>query len=341
MDRRIERQIATMLDRVPGYRGYRSKEDRRDADRRVREHVAAALAQQSDRVGRVASDLANRRRLQDIGPVDALAQAIRHLTDRVRTAPSGYGGLWSDRDVDESALDQLRLFDEGLVAGVEELTPSIETLESASTAGTDLAAATSEGMGRLRALSNRFDLRAEVIETGRPAPEDRVLAALEAPKDDSPPPASGLKEGDALSILGDNHVVSGYIDVTSEDGAFRLLRLDQGTPERWIVVGKAPGAGTSLMTATGATEAVAAGRETTIGETAYSVRTAGSGDIDAHGIGGASGSRSASFRFLIGQNDSAARAFILDWTADRLVLVGKEVPATDLETFSAAPSVNR
>ncbi len=338
MDQRIERQIASLLDRVPGYRGYRSKEDRRDADRRVREHVVAALGQQADRVDRVAADLANRRRLQEIGPVDELARSIRHLIDRVRTAPSGYGGLWSDRDVDETALDQLRLFDEGLVAGSEELTPSIAALESALTERADLGIASGEGLERVRALSSRFDLRGEVIETGRPVPEDRVLAALQPPKDDSPPPAFGLQEGDALSILGDNHVVSGHIDVTSEDGSFLLARLDQGTPERWLVAARDRKLGVALMTATGAKETSSAGRETTIGETAYTVRLDGSGDVDARGVGGESGSRTSSFRYLVGQNDATARAMILDWTTDRLVLVGKEVPVNDLEIFSAAAS---
>jgi hypothetical protein len=340
MDRRIERQITSLLDRVPGYRGYRSKEDRRDADRRVREHVASALDQQADRVERVAADLANRRKLQEIGPVDDLARGIRHVIDRIRTAPSGYGGLWSDRDVDDAALDQLRLFDEGLIAGSEELGPSITALEGALTAGTNLGVATAQGMERLRALSSRFDLRGQVVETGRPVPEDRVLAALEPAKDESPPAAFGLKEGDALSILGDNHVVSGHIDVASEDGAFRLLRLNTGSPERWLVAARDPALGVALMTATGAKETAGAGRETTIGETAYTMRMGGSGDIDAHGIGGDGGSRASSFRYLVGQNDPTARAMILDWTTDRLVLVGKEVPANDLEIFSAATSSN-
>ncbi len=56
-------RIAGLLDSVPGYRGYRNKEDRRDADRRVRERVAAAFAAQADRVERVGRDLANQRRL--------------------------------------------------------------------------------------------------------------------------------------------------------------------------------------------------------------------------------------------------------------------------------------
>ena len=71
-------RIGGLLGSIPGYRGYRDKEERRDADRRVRERVAAAYAAQADRVERVARDLANQRRLKDVGPVNEFAQAIRH-----------------------------------------------------------------------------------------------------------------------------------------------------------------------------------------------------------------------------------------------------------------------
>src|SRR5262245_52902806 len=74
------------LDRVPGYRGYRAKEDRRDADRRVRDRIAADLDGRAERVEAVARTLANQRRIAEIGPVDELAKSIRHLIDRVRTA---------------------------------------------------------------------------------------------------------------------------------------------------------------------------------------------------------------------------------------------------------------
>src|SRR5690242_17795030 len=98
-------RISGLLASVPGYRGYRTKEERRDADRRVRERVAAAFAAQADRVERVARALADQRRLKDVGPVNEFAQAIRHLVDRISTATYGYGGLFGDRNVDETALD--------------------------------------------------------------------------------------------------------------------------------------------------------------------------------------------------------------------------------------------
>src|SRR6476620_1949775 len=109
-----QKRATGWLNSIPGYSGYKDKERRRDADKQVREKVAAALTTQADRVDQVARELATSRQLTAIGPVDALAKQLRHVIDRIATATYGYGGLFSDRPIDERALDQIRQFDESL-----------------------------------------------------------------------------------------------------------------------------------------------------------------------------------------------------------------------------------
>ena len=158
----IAQRVRETLDRIPGYRGYRLKEERRDADRRVREAVATAYAAELLRVERIGRDLANARRLGEIGAVEQASQAIRHFIDRVRAATPGYGGLFGDRDVDGVALDQLRLFDEGLLLGVDELRPAVDQLEAAAAGSEPLAPAAAE-IGRiLEAHLATLDTRQEV-----------------------------------------------------------------------------------------------------------------------------------------------------------------------------------
>src|SRR5215218_9801645 len=230
-------KVGGLLQSVPGDRGYKSKEERRDSERRVRERVATAFVGQAERAERVASDLANQRRLRDIGPVDEFAQTARHLIDRISTASYGYGGLFSDRNVDEHALDQLRLFDEALLDSVSELDAPISALEAALTANTDLSGPTRDGLTATRKILARLDLRDDVIETGRPAPDDKIQDILspKSKEDQGPPPAYNLTSGDALSILGDNFVVDGKIDLDVTGRRLRLHRLGQ-SPERWLLV---------------------------------------------------------------------------------------------------------
>src|SRR5215217_4601347 len=327
-------RISGLLDSVPGYRGYRSKEERRDADRRVRERVAAAFAAQADRVERIARDLANQRRLRDVGPVDEFARAIRHLVDRIATATYGYGGLFGDRNVDEAALDQLRLFDEALMTGVGELETPILALEQAFSANTDLATTAREGAEATRKILARLDLRNEVIETGKPAPQDKIQDILSPtpPDQQGPPPAFNLQEGEALTVLGDDFVVDGRIDLEAGGQGLRLLRVGTA-PDRWLAVPAERGRSLALLDLTD--QPFTGGTESTIGGQAYTVNWSAAGTGEVTGKGGTTGRRAATVSVLTRATDTASRAVVVDWGNERQVLVGKEVHPDDVEIYGA------
>jgi hypothetical protein len=96
MDRYLDR-ITDKLSSIPGYDAYRDKENRRETDRRVRERIAADLGSFAERIERIATDLANRREISAVGPVDSAAKSLRHVQNLVSTATYGYGGIFSDR----------------------------------------------------------------------------------------------------------------------------------------------------------------------------------------------------------------------------------------------------
>jgi len=332
----LERRVGGLLARVPGYRGYRSKEDRRDADRRLREHIATSFGQQADRVERIARDVADRRRLNEIGPVDDLARAIRHLADRIRTATYGYGGLFGDRDVDAAALDQIRLFDESLLGGVDELQEPLGQLEAAHAANGDLATPARAASAVVRALDARFDLRGEVVETGKPAAEESVLRALgpgPGAAADQPHRAYGLQLGDALAILGDDFLVDGQIALSGADD-LRLFRLGGGTAaEEWLLVPRQPALGLARLQPVAAPPTPPVSGQTTLDGVSYTIQSAGSGDGEVTGTGGGSGLRPVRFALLAGADDPAARALVLDWGTDRQAFAGRDVHPNDVEVF--------
>lgn len=325
----LERRVGHLLDRIPGYRGYRSKEDRRDADRRVRDHVAALYGAEADRIERVARDLAAKRRLNDIGPVDEFAQTLRHFIDRVRTATYGYGGLMGDRDVDQQALDQLRLFDEGLLSGLDELSAPIGDLEGAMANGGDLAGPAAAGTVIVRGLLARFDLRGEVVETGKPAPTESVLRALQPPRPAVDSSAFNAGQGDALSVLDEDFIVDGVISVDGGDVALRLLRLG-GADERWLAAAQQGSHDLALLSPA---SPPAPGAETSIGGSTYVLDVSSSGDGEVTGASGASGPRPVRLALLVGVDDPDARAVVLDWGSERQAFVGRAVDPKDVEVF--------
>jgi hypothetical protein len=315
------------LDRIPGYRGYRLKEERRNADRRVRAAVADAYAAELIRVERIGRDLANARRLGEIGTVEQASQAIRHFIDRVRTATPGYGGLFGDRDIDGVALDQLRLFDESLMLGTEELRPAIDNLENAARDGQALAPAAAEVSRILEAQLLRLNTRQSVIETGQAASQDSILAALRPTSELAPPEAVTASLGDAISILGDDYIIDAMIQVDGRPRSFRLLRIRRD-PEEWLLVDRDSAQPMLRLTAT---EPGSIGL--TIPGHAMQQTVAGTGDGEVTGERGPSGLKAVRYALLETADDPQTFGLVLDWDGERQAFVGSRIEPLDVEVF--------
>ncbi len=328
---KVERKLGSLLDRIPGYRGYQVKEDRRDADKRLRDHIATVYGAQADRVEQVAAALATQRRLTDISPVDEFARILRHFVDRVRTATYGYGGLFGDRDVNSAALDQLRQFDENLLASLDAITASVDALEAANSANGDLATPSRQGTRSVQALLAQFDLRGEVVTTGQPARGESVMRALEAPTGEIQSPAFELREGDALAILGDDHIVDGKIAIDGGDTAIRLFRLAGDEAERWLMVTRPEQAGMALVKPVA--QPATAGDSTTIDAGSYRQTSSGTGDGEIAGSGGSSGLHPVRYRFFVASDEGEGRALHLDWGQEQQTFAGQRLFADDVEVF--------
>lgn len=228
-------RIQRLLNRVPGYTGYQRKESMRDDDRRLREEIARGLDQASSDLTALGSKIAADRRLDLISVVEETIARVRHLESRVRTASYGYGGLFSDRSVDEHALAQLKSFDVAFQAGVDELTRKIAT---AAVAGSIDAASFQEIQQELSDLNRLFDTRGDVIETAVPTQDPDILSLLEKPRviGDEAAGLLRIRRGGTISILGDNYQLTGHIALESRTGdpVLTVVQLDQG-PE-WLAV---------------------------------------------------------------------------------------------------------
>jgi hypothetical protein len=334
-EERAGRKIGGILDSIPGYRGYRDKEDRRDADHRVRQQLALKLSQQADRVEQIARELGAQRRLRDIGPVDDFAQSLRHLINRVSTATYGYGGLFSDRDVDAQALDQIRQFDEAMIESADELETPIKNLEAAYAKGGDLAAPANAGAAIVRQLGAQFDLRSQVVETAKPAPPASVLQVLNKPAPKPAPSANAydLHDRDALAILGDNYIVDARIDVEGTPDSFRIFRIAVD-PETWLYVPKAP----DQLYAKLSPVADPDDSDTTIAGVAYQIASSGSGRGQVTGVGGQSDAQPVAYKLLAATDGGDKRGVILVWANERQVFAGSTVHPQDIEIYGSTAS---
>jgi len=111
-------------EHIPGYRGYKEKELRREADKIQRLYVAERLNACHKRLEEVQLDLTRQGKLELLGIIDVTLRRLRTTRDRIQFADYGYGGLFDATKVGTAKLDELYQFDVQLqerARGLEEL----------------------------------------------------------------------------------------------------------------------------------------------------------------------------------------------------------------------------
>lgn len=318
-----------LVSAILRYRGAAGEEQIREEDRRIRDELAAAYGALAKRIRAVAQELAKARQIEAVGPVDEFAQTLGHFIDRVRTATYGYAGLFAELDPDPGLVAQLRRFDQSLDSGFTEVEAAVDALEQAQRTGGNTAVAARQGSDVARSLLARFDLRGQIVETGKPVSQTTALDALSPSGPELPHPAWDLDQGVALSVLGDDFVVEGKIGIESGSNGFRLFRLSS-SPEEWLVVPKDAALGMGRLSPV---DAPPAGNDLTLAGAPYTVVAEGEGRGEVVGAGGSSGVRPLRFFMLRGAQEPAARAIVLDWGNERQAFAGVGVHPDDVEIF--------
>ena len=133
--------LEALAEKIPGYRGYKEKEDRRAADKLLREHLADQLNEQQRRLAELQRDLLEGGGLLLIDDLDRAVTKVQNLADKVRTASYGYAGIFDEVKVKEEELDALYDFDEDMLGHVSAIQAAIEALAAAMDASGDVKAA--------------------------------------------------------------------------------------------------------------------------------------------------------------------------------------------------------
>ncbi len=147
---------------LPGYAGYKEKEQRRDADRILRETIRQRLRELADRLLVLQRELAERE-LSRVDEIDRMVRRIQTLADQVGVARYGYAGFFDAVRIGEAELEALYRFDADLLQKIEELQGSIDVLAQAIRGGGDLPAALRPLEDQLQELRVVWERRSEII----------------------------------------------------------------------------------------------------------------------------------------------------------------------------------
>ena len=148
---------------IPGYKGYKSKEERRDNDQLFRTGLVNRLERLRTDINEVPASLRGHLALKSITDFDRILKRLERVTDEIRFAARGYRGWFDMHKVREDELDKLYAFDVDLMENIDELEESFKVLQAAAAASSDLKEPIDKMVAILIEFSSRMSERSELM----------------------------------------------------------------------------------------------------------------------------------------------------------------------------------
>ena len=123
--------LEQLANKIPLYKGYKAKEDRREADILLRNHLAQLLRDQQQKAEDVAGQMLTGPGLMQLDDIGKANTRLQTLIDKVKTAAQGYAGVFDAVKIKEDELDTLYEFDHNMMERVDEISAAIDSIQAA------------------------------------------------------------------------------------------------------------------------------------------------------------------------------------------------------------------
>lgn len=121
--------LRKLLSYVPGFGGYIERENRRAADKLLRESVSKRFEELYKRLSALQTEIISSGGLEYVDDMEKAALQLRTFADKIRTATYGYSGFLDAVKINEDELNKLYNFDLNFFQVAEQLSAALDTLE--------------------------------------------------------------------------------------------------------------------------------------------------------------------------------------------------------------------
>jgi hypothetical protein len=158
--------LKKLIAKIPGFKGYIERADRRSADKLLRESISDQFAVLWQRLSSIQRDLVNAGRIDVMDEVEIAAVRLRQFIDRIKTAAYGYSGFFDATKVNEAELEKVYQYDLALVSMASEVSGAIDNLEASI--DTDGFPASIRNLNqKTQDCLDAFNKRSEVMKLGQ------------------------------------------------------------------------------------------------------------------------------------------------------------------------------
>jgi hypothetical protein len=155
--------LEQLVAKVPGYKGYKEKEMRREADKLLREQLARQFEEQRRRIPELQKQLIASGQIGFLDDLESGVMKLQFLIDRLKTASYGYAGFFDAIKVKEEQLDALYEFDNALMGEVSKVAAGINQVSEAIRAKESVAEVIADLVSTIQGVNDTFSKRQDVI----------------------------------------------------------------------------------------------------------------------------------------------------------------------------------
>ncbi len=148
---------------IPGFSGYIDRQNRRDADKLLRDTVARRFEEQWSRASQLQSEMVSSGMIEFVDDMEKAAIKLRTFIDKISTAPRGYAGLFDAVKINEKELEAIYQFDAAFIDLAEQVGRALDNVEASLGDETALPAAIRNLTSIARMAVENYNRRSEVV----------------------------------------------------------------------------------------------------------------------------------------------------------------------------------
>jgi len=152
-----------LLSYIPGFSGYIERQNRRDADKVLRETVARRFEEHWSRASNLQVELVNSGMIKYMDDMEKASLALRTFIDKISTAARGYSGMFDAVKINEKELQAIYQFDVAFFTLSDQVRSALDNVEASLSDETALPAAIRNLTTLARLAVETFERRSEVV----------------------------------------------------------------------------------------------------------------------------------------------------------------------------------
>ncbi len=152
-----------LLSYIPGFSGYIERQNRRDADKILRETVARRFEEHWSRASNLQVEMVSSGMIKYVDDMEKAALALRTFIDKITTAARGYSGLFDAVKINEKELASIYQFDAAFFDLGDQVGSALNNVEASLGDETALPAAIRNLTTLARLAVETFERRSEIV----------------------------------------------------------------------------------------------------------------------------------------------------------------------------------